>query len=81
MDGNLVEQIAAKVAALPLEQQREALALIESLAKRANVGASSTTPRALRLKGATSGPGPKLTLDDLQEVRREMWGEFAENEK
>lgn len=81
MEGNLVEQITAKVAALPLEQQREALSLIESLAQRANVAAGSPTPRALRLKGATAGPGPKLTLEDLREARQEMWGEYVESEK
>ena len=81
MEGNLVEQITTKVAALPLEQQREVLSLIESLAQRANVAADSSAPRALRLKGTTAGPGPKLTLEDLQEARREMWGEYVEREK
>lgn len=81
MEGNLVEQITAKVAALGLEQQREVLSLIESLAQRANVAADSPAPRALRLKGATAGPGPKLTLENLQEARREMWGEYVESEE
>ena len=81
MAGNLVEQIAAKVAALPLEQQREVLSLIEALAQRATVAVDSSAPRALRLKGATAGPGPKLTLEDLQQARREMWGEYVESEK
>jgi len=81
MEGNLVEQITAKVAALPLEQQREALALIESLAQRASVAAVSPSPRALRLKGVTAGPGPKLTSADLREARQEMWGEYVESDK
>lgn len=81
MEGNLVEQITATVAALPLEQQREALSLVEALAHRAKVAVPPPAPRALRLKGATAGPGPQLTLEDLQEARREMWGEYVEREK
>jgi hypothetical protein len=81
MEGNLVEQIIAKVVALPLEQQREALSLIEMLEKRARASANSSIPRSLRLKGSTEGPGPKLTLEDLKEARKEMWGEYVESEK
>jgi hypothetical protein len=54
MASNIANEIAAKVAGLPPERQREALALIEQLAAR-----SATTrphvPRAERkLKGATA---------------------------
>jgi hypothetical protein len=81
MESNFVEQIAAKVAALPLEQQREALNLIEALEKRARVATGTRAPRHLRLKGATAGDGPRLTLEGLKEARREMWGEYVESEK
>ncbi|MGE0884773.1 MAG: hypothetical protein AB7P14_14610 [Blastocatellales bacterium] len=74
METSLIEQVTAKVASLPLEQQREALALIESLEKRIQ---GSSAPRALRLKGVTAGPGPNLTLEDLKEERKEMWGEYV----
>jgi hypothetical protein len=70
MEGNIVEQITAKVAALPLEQQREALSLIETLVQRTR--ANLSLPRSLRLKGSTEGPGPKLALEDLKEARKEM---------
>ncbi|MBP6824136.1 MAG: hypothetical protein KA368_21490 [Acidobacteria bacterium] len=72
MENNLVEQVTTKVASLSLEQQREALALIEAIGSRTR---ASVAPRALRLKGATAGPGPKLTLEDLKEARQELWGD------
>lgn len=75
---NLVEQVSAKVASLPLEQQQEALAMVEALEKRT---LNSAAMRSQRLKGVTAGPGPKLTLADLKEARSEMWGEYVENEK
>lgn len=78
MELNLVEQVSAKVASLPLEQQQEALAMVEALEKRA---LSSTTFRSHRLKGVTAGPGPTLTLADLKEARREMWGEYVESKE
>lgn len=78
MESNLVEEVTAKVASLPLEQQREALRLIEALEKRARASAVS---RSHRLKGATAGPGPKLTLEDLKQARKEMWGDYVESEK
>jgi hypothetical protein len=80
MESSLIEQITGKVAALPLAQQREALALIETLENRARASEPSATPRSHRLKGVTAGPGPKLTLETLWEARKEMWAEFEEDE-
>jgi hypothetical protein len=78
MELNLVEQVSAKVASLPLDQQQEALAMVEALEKRA---LNSAALRSHRLKGVTAGPGPKLTLEDLEEARQEMWGEYVESDK
>ena len=80
MESSLIEQITGKVAALPLAQQREALALIETLENRARNLTTQAAPRSLRLKGVTAGPGPKLTLETLREARKEMWGEFEKDE-
>ncbi len=80
MQSNLVEQISAEVAALPLAQQREVLSFIEALEQRAQADAESPTARVNRLKGITAGPGTQLTLADLREARREMWGEYVERE-
>jgi hypothetical protein len=77
METTLVEQIAAKAATLPLEQQRLTLQVIESLRKAMRVSHGSGTARHLRLKGATASEGPKLTLEALREARKEMWGEYV----
>ncbi len=73
MSKNLVDEIAAKAAALPYEKQREALALIESLT------ASETKPAVSRrtrtLKGATADGAPSVTSEDIDEARREFYGE------
>jgi hypothetical protein len=81
MEGNLVEQITAKVAALPPEKQREVLTLIEALEERADVSAPSRFPRHRRLKGATAGEGPTLSRQALKDARKEMWGEYLETEE
>lgn len=73
MELTIVEQITARVTILPVEKQREALALIESLAKT-----SPAVPRHARLKGATAGHAPPLTREALTEARKEMWGEYME---
>jgi hypothetical protein len=76
MPTNIIEQITAQVAVLPLEKQREVLALIESLRKKTLAAA---TPRHTRLKGATAGQFPPLTREALAEARKEMWGEYMES--
>jgi hypothetical protein len=81
MDTSLIEQIAAKAALLPLEQQRLALQLIESLGKSGRMSKGSPTPRHLRLKGCAMGEGPRLTLEDLQDARKEMWGKLMETDE
>jgi len=75
MVSNIANEIAVKVASLPPERQREALALIEQLAAR-----TATTrphlPRAKRkLKGATA-QGSSVSDAEIREARHEMWGEY-----
>jgi hypothetical protein len=79
MELTIVEQITVRVAVLPVERQREALALIESLASKEQ----RTLPAARhqRLKGATAGQVPPLTREALTEARKEMWGEYAEGDR
>lgn len=78
MSGNLVKEIAAKAALLPLEQQQKALAYIESLVAegKAKIEESpafqsifSIIPRRIENLEA-----------DLAEVRREMWQNFPREE-
>jgi hypothetical protein len=70
MSTNLVEQITAKAAALSYEKQREALAIIESLA----AGEKKPAGRRTRtLKGATADGTPSVSSEEIDEARREMW--------
>lgn len=80
MATNLAKEIAAKAATLPPERQREALALIEQLAARADV-ASQHVPRSQRkLKGATA-QGQSVSSEEIREARREMWGEYIREDE
>ncbi|MFN0124947.1 MAG: hypothetical protein ACKV2V_30960 [Blastocatellia bacterium] len=80
MEVSIIEQIADKIAAWPLERQREALVAIEALEQRISSGPGTEPSRHLQLKGITAGTGPALTLADLAEARKEMWGELMEAE-
>lgn len=72
MASNIAHEIAAKVANLPPERQREALALIEQLAAR-TAKTRPHVPRAERkLKGATA-QGPSVGNKEIREARHEMW--------
>lgn len=74
MSSNLVEEITAKVAALPPEQQRAALQYIESLA--AQQQKSSEPQKRQSMLGAFEHLGLDVTSEDIDEVRREMWRNF-----
>lgn len=70
---NLVEEIAAKAANLPLEQQRAALAFVEALL-------AQPTPRSFHsIEGIIPRQIERLD-EDLAEVRREMWRNFPREE-
>ncbi len=76
MSTDLLEEIAAKVAQLPVERQREALAFVESLA----ASEGSTRPQGFRsVKGILHSSLENLE-DDLAEARREMWRNFPREE-
>lgn len=79
---NLVEEIAAKAAGLPVEQQREALAFVEGLAQQA-AQSESAPPPAPRSFQSIEGIIPRRIErlnEDLAEVRREMWRNFPREE-
>ncbi len=77
MATNLVEEIAAKVTALPVEQQRQALAFVESLAGH-NPNPAEPEPFQ-SVRGILHGNLEHLE-DDLEEVRSEMWRNFPREE-
>ncbi len=72
MSNNLANEIAAKVAILPVEQ-REVLHMVESLVESTTHGSQ---PQRRRLLGSLEHLNIKLTDADIQEARREMWGEY-----
>jgi hypothetical protein len=82
---SLLEDITHKVAALPVELQREALDFIEFIAQRAKKGATSeavaddTSALSLPTKsmfGLLAGTTTDITLEEIKELRREMWQNF-----
>ncbi|MDQ3256063.1 MAG: hypothetical protein M3R15_19560 [Acidobacteriota bacterium] len=72
MSNNLANEIAAKVAILPVEKQREVLQMVESLIESTTHGSQ---PQRRRLLESLEHLNITLTDADIQEARREMWGE------
>ena len=80
---NVVEEITAKAARLPFELQREALDFIEFIAQRTQQRATQPAPNATAgrpayksVLGALEHLNVPISLEDLAEVRREMWANF-----
>ncbi len=77
MEPDLVGRIAAKVALLPVEQQKKALEYVEALLEQ-------SVNRPLRggrsLMGAFAHLGLSVTDEDIEEARREMWRHFPREE-
>ncbi len=66
-----IEQLVEKLRELPEDKQREVLELLESLV------ANAKDPKPLKsLEGLWAGRGIDLTREDIDEARREMWGNF-----
>lgn len=75
MSTNLVEEITMKAAALPLEKQREVLALMEKLAAHGNQPKTRCTGN---LKGSTADKSHTTTESDKsQSPRRFLKGDLA----
>lgn len=78
MASNLVEEIAAKAATLPIEKQRKALAFVESLTAREGEAAPQAKPfRSVR--GILQGNLDNLE-QDIAEMRQEAWKHFPREE-
>ena len=77
MDLYLASEIAAKSAGLPFEQQREVLAFVESKLRQQPDAGGQKPFRSVR--GLLNRKLEHLE-QDLQEIRREMWGGFPREE-
>jgi hypothetical protein len=75
MAENLANAIAARVAVLPLEKQREVLQMVESLVENTAQKSAQQSQRR-RLLGTLEHLKVRLTDEEIREARREMWGEY-----
>lgn len=79
MTTDLVELIAHKVATLPVEQQKQVLSIVNSMAAELE----QVTPLRSdhhKLRGQLTFFNQSLTSDDIAEARREMWGKWGEDQ-
>lgn len=83
---NVIETIAAKIVALPLDQQCEVLEFVEFKLQRmkdenAANGWDGQAPRQRSSNfGSLAHLGLTVTDEDIAEVRREMWANFPREE-
>lgn len=75
MANDLTNEIAAKVAILPLEKQREVLQVVESLVENTAQESAQKSQRR-RLLGSLEHLNIKLNDEDIRAARHEMWGEY-----
>lgn len=84
---NLVETIAGKAQALPLEMQREVLNFVEfklqqskRVSEQTDAVVASARQRRPSNFGSLAHLGIAVTDEDIAEVRREMWANFPREE-
>lgn len=77
MNTELVDQIAAKASALPVELQRKTLEYVESLEQEITMKKNSKPFRSV--KGTIQSNLNNLEKD-LSEIRAEMWRNFPREE-
>ncbi|MGH9899402.1 MAG: hypothetical protein ACRD4L_11205 [Pyrinomonadaceae bacterium] len=77
MATNLAEEIAAKAAVLPIERQREVLALLDAMSTGMQPEVKKRPFKSVR--GILNRNLDHLE-EDLAEVRREMWQNFPREE-
>lgn len=68
---NLEQNVLDVLQSLPLEKQQEVLDFAEFLRKK-----SGDLPKRQSLMGLCADPGVTVTAEDIDEARREMWGNF-----
>lgn len=72
--------ILAKLRALPPDKQQEVLAFVESL-QQSNCQPPEPNPQPRRsIVGLWDHLGVDITEEDIDEARREMWGNFPRDD-
>ncbi len=74
---SIVDSMATKAAALPIEMQREILNFVEFLSL---TGIEKPKPPIRNIIGIFDHLGINITEEDIAEARREMWGNFPREE-
>lgn len=74
MSTNLVEEAMSKMSSLPLDKQQQVLDFVEFILHKTE--AKPAMPRK-SLRGSLAHLGFDVTAEDIDEVRREMWGNFS----
>lgn len=75
MSTDIVNEIAARTATLPVEQQQQVLRLVKTLALQRNA-----LPRR-SVFGDLEQLGVRVTEEDIEEARREMWRGYIWNDE
>ena len=79
MSSRMVQEVSEKTASLPLELQREVLDFVNFMLQKTKTTPLKKPPfRSVR--GIFANSGVKITADDIDEIRREMWQGFPREE-
>jgi hypothetical protein len=70
---DIKQSVLEKMRSLSVEKQQEVLDFVEFLTQKNQV-----KPQGLPLKGLWADLNVQVTLEDIAEVRQEMWGKFPE---
>ena len=73
---SVAESVVEKLQSLTPEQQREVVELVDALAKTNATKTNATKSRRRSLMGLFSDLNVHITEEDIEEARREMWGNF-----
>lgn len=65
------KSVLEKLLKLPMDKQKEVLDFVETLEKKTH-----SKSRRRSLKGLWADLGVQISLEDIAEARREMWGGF-----
>ncbi|HVS80917.1 MAG TPA: hypothetical protein VHE60_04220 [Pyrinomonadaceae bacterium] len=73
---SVAESVVEKLQSLTPEQQREVVELVDALAKTNATKTNATKSPRRSLMGLFSDLNVHITEEDIEEARREMWGNF-----
>jgi len=75
---SIAEAILEEISALPLEKQEQLLDFAKFLRQQPASVTNSAPTRSYY--GVLAGKGPVPSIEDIQEVRKEMWANFPDED-